>query len=124
MAKHYTEVDVDKWNTAHFQAYLADEHLRLYGVQYAPKGGIVAERALLSKYIGTARKDGMYGKDVVKAFIDRCFQSYKPTPAYPGLSFWFMANWMTEELQKAELEGNRKEAETQSDSFEEVDGWL
>lgn len=115
MAKHYTEVAVDKWNTAHFQAYLADEHLRLYGVQYAPKGGIVAERALLSKYIGTARKDGMYGKDVVKAFIDRCFQSYKPTPAYPGLTFWFMANWMIDEMQRIEAQSKIAEATTNAE---------
>lgn len=115
MAKHYTEVDVDKWNTAHFQAYLADEHLRLYGVQYAPKGGIVAERALLSKYIGTARKDGMYGKDVVKAFIDRCFQSYTPKKDYPGLSFWFMANWMAEELQRIEAQSKRAESQTNAE---------
>src|SRR5690606_16519677 len=124
MAKHYTEVTVDKWNTAHFQAYLADEHLRLYGVQYAPKGGIVAERALLSKYIGTARKDGMYGKDVVKAFIDRCFQSYKPTPAYPGLSAWFMFTFMAEELQKAEIQGKRVGAETNADQYDELEEWL
>ena len=115
MAKHYTEIAVDKWNTAHFQAYLADEHLRLYGVQYAPKGGIVAERALLSKYIGTARKDGMYGKDVVKAFIDRCFQSYKPTPAYPGLTFWFMTAYMMAELQRIEAQSKRVETQTNAE---------
>lgn len=124
MAKHYTEVAVDKWNTAHFQAYLADEHLRLYGVQYAPKGGIVAERALLSKYIGTARKDGMYGKDVVKAFIDRCFQSYKPTPAYPGTTFYFMTSYMSHHLQQIEVETKRKTAENKSDTLEGIEDWL
>ena len=115
MAKHYTEVAVDKWNTAHFQTYLADEHLRLYGVQYAPKGGIVAERALLSKYIGTARKDGMYGKDVVKAFIDRCFTVYRPSPQYPGLTAWFMFTWMIDEMQRIEAQSKRAEAQTNAE---------
>ena len=124
MAKHYSEIAVDKWNTAHFQAYLADEHLRLYGVQYAPKGGIVAERALLSRYIGKRGQAGLYPKETVKAFIDRCFQSYKPTPAYPGLTFWFMTTYMSVELQKAELASKRKEAETQADDFSELEGWL
>lgn len=84
----------------------------------------MAERALIAKYIGTAKKSGLYGKDVVKAFIDACFDTYKPTSHYPGLTFWFMAQWMTTELQKAELAGKRKEAETQADDYEEVAEWL
>lgn len=115
MAKHYSEVDVAKWNTAHFQAYLADKHLEMYGVQYAPKGGLVAERALLAKYIGTRSKDGIYRKDVVKRFIDRCYTVYKPTPRYPGLSFWFMVTWMIDEMQRIEAQSKIAEATTNAD---------
>lgn len=123
-AKHYTELSVADWNTAHFQAYLTDKHVEKFGIQYAAAGGVMAERALIAKYIGTARKDGMYGKDVVKAFIDACFDTYKPTQQYPGLTFWFMTTWMTAELQRAELQGKRKEAETKADDYEEVAEWL
>lgn len=120
-AKHYTEVNVENWNTAHFQAYLSDEHLRLYGLQYAPKGGIIAERALLSRHIGKRGQAGLYSKETIKAFIDRCFQSYKPSPSYPGLTFWFMAMWMKDELQRIEAQSKRVEAQTNAE--EDVE-WL
>ena len=121
-AKHYSEIDVSKWNTAHFQSYIADKHVEHCGIQYVSAGSIVAERNLIAKYIGTARKDGMYGKDVFKAFIDACFVQYTPTAQYPGLSLWFMTTYMSRLLQQAELDGKRAQAEAQSDSFEEVDG--
>lgn len=123
-AKHYSELSVADWNTAHFQAYLTDKHVEKFGIQYAAAGGVMAERSLLSKYIGTAKKSGMYSKETVKAFIDACFDAYKPTPQYPGLTFWFMTTWMTAELQRAELAGNRKQAETQADDYEELSEWL
>lgn len=123
-AKHYSEVATSEWNTAHFQAYLADKHVEKFGIQYVAAGGIMAERALLAKYAGTARKAGMYRKETVKAFIDACFEAYKPTAQYPGLTFWFMTTYMSVELQKAELASKRKEAEAQADDYEEVAEWL
>lgn len=123
-AKHYSELSVSDWNTAHFQAYLTDTHVEKFGIQYVAAGGVMAERALIAKYIGTAKKSGLYGKETVKAFIDACFDAYKPTAQYPGLTFWFMTTWMTAELQRAELQGKRKEAETQADDYEEVAEWL
>ena len=123
-AKHYSELSVADWNTAHFQAYLTDKHVEKFGIQYVAAGGVMAERSLLSKYIGTAKKSGLYSKETVKAFIDACFDAYKPTAQYPGLSLYFMTSYMTQHLQKAELQGKRKEAETQADSFEEVAEWL
>lgn len=123
-AKHYSELSVADWNTAHFQAYLADKHVEKFGIQYVAAGGVMAERSLLSKYIGTAKKSGLYGKETVKAFIDACFDVYKPTAQYPGLSAWFMFTYMTAELQRAELQGKRKEVETQADDFSELEGWL
>lgn len=123
-ATHYSDTPIEKWNTAHFQAYLADKHVDKFGIQYAAAGGVMAERSLLSKYIGTAKKSGLYGKETVKAFIDACFEAYKPTAQYPGLSAWFMFTYMTAELQKAELASKRKEVETQTDEYEEVADWL
>ena len=124
-ATHYSDTPIAEWNTGHFQAYLADKHVEHYGIQYVPAGGVVAERTLLAKHIGTARKAGMYGKDVIKRFIDRCYAAYKPTQQYPGLTFWFMVTWMSAELQRAELEGKRQEAvEQATENYSEVAEWL
>lgn len=124
-ATHYSETPIDKWNAAHFQAYLADEHVKHYGIQYAIAGSVVAERKLIAKYIGTARKPGKYRKETMKAFIDSCFTQYKPTQQYPGLSFWFMQEYMTRWLQQAESASKRAEAEREAtDNIEEVADWL
>ena len=124
MAKHYSEIAVDKWNTAHFQAYLCDKHVEKFGIQYASAGGLMAERTLIAKYIGTAKKSGLYSKETVKAFIDACYEAYKPTAQYPGLSFYFMTSYMTQHLQQAELASKRKEAETHADDYAELEEWL
>lgn len=124
-ATHYSDTSVEKWNTAHFQAYLADQHVERYGIQYVSAGSIVAERNLIAKYIGTARKPGMYRKETVKAFIDACFTQYQPTQQYPGLSFWFMTTYMTRLLQQAELASKRAEIEREATgNIEEVADWL
>lgn len=124
-ATHYSETPIEKWNAAHFQAYLADEHVKHYGIQYASAGGKLAERNLIAKYIGTARKPGVYSKETLKAFIDACFTQYQPTQQYPGLSFWFMTTYMTRLLQQAELGSKRAEIEREAtDNIEEVADWL
>lgn len=122
---HYSEIPTEKWNAAHFQKYLADEHVKHYGIQYASAGGVVAERNLIARYAGTARKSGLYPKDVIKAFIDRCFQTYKPTQQYPGLTFWFMTQYMTQQLQQAEMDALREmEFAKVGEEMEEVAEWL
>lgn len=103
MAVHYSEITIDQWNVGHFQSYLFEKHAELYGIKYVSPGGLVAERNLIAKFIGTKKKSGMYSKEIVKIFIDMCFQQYKPSVAYPGLSFWFMTTYMTRYLQQAEL---------------------
>lgn len=124
-ATHYSETPIEKWNTAHFQAYLHDQHVERYGIQYVSAGSVVAERNLIAKYAGTARKPGTYSKETVKVFIDACFTQYQPTQQYPGLSFWFMTTYMTRLLQQAELEALRAmEFAKYDDSVEEVAEWL
>lgn len=124
-ATHYSETPIEKWNAAHFQAYLADEHVKHYGIQYASAGGSLAERNLIAKYAGTARKPGQYCKETLKAFIDACFTQYSPTQQYPGINFWFMTTYMLRLLQQAELASKRAEAEREaSDNIEEVAEWL
>lgn len=124
-ATHYSETPIEKWNAAHFQKYLQEKHVERYGIHYVNTGGVVAERNLIAKYIGTTRKSGMYSKSTIKAFIDECFMQYKPTQQYPGLSFWFMVTYMSRLLQQAELFENRKKATEQvGEEYEEVMEWL
>lgn len=124
-ATHYNETPIEKWNTAHFQAYLHDQHVERYGIQYVSAGSVLAERNLIAKYIGTARKSGMYRKETVKAFIDACFTQYQPTQQYPGLSFWFMTTYLSRLLQQAELASKRAGVEREAtDNIEEVADWL
>lgn len=125
MAKHYTEIPIDKWNVGHFHAYLADEHLRRYGVSYMPFRGWTAEKGIIGRYIGTARKQGMYPKEIVKDFIDRCFDEWRPNAQYSGVSFGFMSTYMTRHLQDAEKAANVKRAEAEAaENYEEVADWL
>lgn len=124
-ATHYSDTPIEKWNAAHFQAYLADEHVKHYGIQYASAGGKLAERTLIAKYIGTARKPGTYSKETLKAFIDACFTQYKPTQKFPGISFWFMTQYMTRLLQQAELASKKAEAECEAnEDLSEVADWI
>ena len=125
----YAETPLDSWNTRHFQQYLADEHVKHYGITYVSKMPIKAEAGLIAQYIGTARKTGKCSKAVFKRFIDRCFAAYHPTPQYPGLSFWFMHTWMSGELQKAELDVKRSEEERSlveqtTQEMEELSEWF
>jgi len=124
-ATHYSETPIEKWNSAHFQSYLCDQHVKYFGILYTSSSGIVAERNLIVKYIGTARKTGLYSKNVMKHFIDACFAEYKPTAQYPGLTFWFMVTYQSRLLQQAEIVEKREELTTQvTEEYEEVTDWL
>lgn len=124
-AKTYAETPLDSWNTRHFQQYLADEHVKHYGITYVSKMPIRAEAGLLGGYIGTAKKPGKFSKAVTKRFIDRCFENHRPNAKYPGLSFWFMHTYMGGELQKAELDVKRSEATAQiTQEMEDLSEWL
>ena len=130
MTKHYTELPVDKWNTTHFRNYLTDEHKRRYGVDYVPFRGFNAEAGMIGRYIGTARKPGQYDKALVLAFINACFDEYKPTPQYPGLSFGFMSTYMTRNLQRLQAESQRSANAVEAvkasdnDNIDKLADWL
>lgn len=125
MAKHYTELPVDKWNVGHFHAYLSDEHLRRYGVSYTPFRGWTAEKGILARYIGTTQKPGLYPKEIVKDFIDRCFNEWRPNAQYSGVSFGFMSTYMTRHLQDAEKAAATKRAEAEATvEMEGLAEWL
>lgn len=108
MAKRYDEIPIQDWNTANFRQYLEDEHLRILGIKYYPFKGYSAEAGMLGNFIGTAKREGQYDKAVVKAFIDACFDEYKPSAQYPGLSFGFMQTYMMRHMQRLQAEESRK----------------
>jgi len=130
VSKRYDEIEVTAWNTRHFANYLADEHKRLYRIDYVPFRGYQAEAGILGRYIGTAKKPGLYDKALVKAFIDACFAEYKPSAQYPGLSFGFMSTYMTRNLQRLQAEEARKEtsakavADSDNGKLDELERWL
>lgn len=125
MATNYTDKPVEKWNVRDFHAYMQAEHLRRYGVSYAPMRSWRTEQGLLGNIIGTAKKEGTHDKALIKAFIDRCFANYKPNANYPGISFGFMWTYMQRELQLAELDVRRAEATAQAnEEMEDLAEWL
>lgn len=130
MAKHYTEIDVSKWNTAHFKQYLAEEHKRRYGINYVPFVGYAAEAGMLGDLIGTAKKSAMYDKALVKRFIDVCYDEYKPRKEYPGVSFGWMTKYMSRNLQRLEAEQSRIQnvnkavQASDNDNIDELADWL
>lgn len=125
MTIDYTQKSVEKWNVRDFHAYMQAEHLRRYGVSYAPMRSWRTEQGLLGNIIGTAKKEGTHDKALIKAFIDRCFANYKPNANYPGISFGFMWTYMQRELQMAELDARKAEAAAQAiEEMEDLAEWL
>lgn len=90
MALNYDEKPVDKWNVKNFIDYMAAEHKRLFGCDYAPHGSWAQERGLIGTVFGTTKKEGKYDKALVKRFIDVAFSEYRPSAQYPGTNFGFM----------------------------------
>jgi hypothetical protein len=95
---------VADWNVKDFHTYMQAEHKRLFGVAYRPQAGWGREQKLLGDLIGTARKPGTASKAQVKAFIDECFASYRPTAAYPGTNFGWLWQYRANVWQRLELE--------------------
>lgn len=131
MAKHYTELPVEKWNTKHFTDYLTAEHKRIFGVDYVPFGGVWAkERGMIGGAIGTARKPGSHDKALIKTFIDVCFAEYTPTRDYPGTNFGFMWSYRKNVLQRLQAESLRKASAkdavqaSDNDNIDKLAEWL
>lgn len=100
-----SEKTIEKWNVKDFHNYMMDEHKRIFGVQYVPFRSWRVEQGLLGGIIGTTGKNakpGTHDKAIIKAFIDQCFATYKPTRDYPGISFGFMWSYKRNYLQQLE----------------------
>ena len=125
MTTNYESKPIEKWTVRDFHTYMQAEHLRRFGVSYAPWRSWRTEQGLLGTLIGTQRKAGKYEKAVMRKFIDRCFGGYRPTAQYPGISFGFMWTYMQREMQAVEAEAVREQrAEEQAEDYEGVAEWL
>lgn len=120
--------DINDWNTLTFTEYLKDKHRELFGIEYAPMRSWRMEQGQIGRLIGTARKEGSHSKAVVKRFIDEAFESYKPTPQYPGTNFGFIYAYRRNILQRIEAEeiaeSRREKAREEAPSLDELTDWL
>ena len=120
--------DINDWNTLTFTEYLKNKHRELFGIEYAPMRSWRMEQGQIGRLIGTARKEGSHSKAVVKRFIDEAFESYKPTPQYPGTNFGFIYAYRRNILQRLEAEeraeSRREKARAEAPSLDELTDWL
>lgn len=130
-AKDWRKRDVKDWNCTTFTEYLKDKHRELFRIDYVPFGGTWrTEQGMLGRLIGTRAKAGTHDKAIIKRFIDETFESYKPTPQYPGTNFGFMYSYRKYDLQRIEAEEKRRQAsqakaEEQGEiDYEELADWL
>lgn len=111
MAK-YLEKNLEDWNVSDFHAYMIDKHIEMFGISYQPFINWGAEKGLLGRFVGTAKKKGEVSKEVAKEFIDIIFRDHKPTRKYPGVNFGSNYTHRKFLIQQAGYEVNeRKERE-------------
>jgi len=120
--------NIEDWNVTSFTEYLRDKHRELFGIEYAPMRSWRMEQGQIGRLIGTRTKVGTHSKAVVKRFIDEAFESYKPTPQYPGTNFGFIYAYRRNILQRLEAEERVEEqaekAKTEAPSLSELGDWL
>lgn len=88
-AKEYENRDINDWNAVTFRAYMFDLHEKKLGIPYV-SNNIAIENTNIKRLCD------QYGKETTKHFIDICFDEYRPSPKYRGLSFMFMYTYMRE----------------------------
>src|SRR5690625_3911266 len=120
--------DIDDWTTTTFTSYMQDKHRELFGCEYVPMRNWAMEQGMLGRLIGTRTKEGTHSKAIVKRFIDEAFESYKPTPQYPGTNFGFIYAYRRNILQRLEAEeraeSRREKAREEAPSLDELTDWL
>ena len=120
--------NIEDWNVLSFTEYLKDKHREIFGIEYAPMRSWRMEQGQIGRLIGTKTKEGTHSKAVVKRFIDEAFESYKPTPQYPGTNFGFIYAYRRNILQRLEAEeraeSRREKARAEAPSLDELSEWL
>lgn len=112
--KEYWKHDIEDWNTLSFTEYLKDKHEEVFGIPYVPFRGWQTENGMIADWIGTKNREKKFEKRIVKAFIDECFETYKPTQQYPGTSFGFCYTYRRDVLQRVIAEDNKVKKEEQA----------
>lgn len=119
-AKDWRNRAIDDWTVATFQAYLCDEHERLYGIKYTARN-----YGMEGRWIKLMLAE--HGAEVVRKFIDACFAEYRPTPQYPGINFSFMFCYQKNRILPRVLAGQKRNEQTkqsQNLDFNELESWL
>jgi len=108
----YATRPLDAWNVNHFLAWLSDETKRRFGVDYMPMGrGSISEKFNAERGMLKQAQE-RYGNAVLKRFIERCLDAYRPTAQYPSISFGFMWSYRRDELPRAQADVARAVART------------
>lgn len=94
--KDWNNLPIEQWNTTTIHAFLIDETDRKYSAEYVPGGkGPKSQRWSMEKGM-IKRELTKKGPEVVKAFIEVCWDEYF-TPnkkKYPYPNFGFMMGYM------------------------------
>lgn len=130
-AKDWRNRPIETWNVISFTEYLKDEHMRIYGVPYAPMRSWGFEQGHLGDLIGTQSrtkpKPRMATNAQVKQFIDECFATYVPNDKYPTTNFGFSVAYRKNEWQRILLEAQaqaRRAEAVESSDIDEVADWF
>lgn len=120
-AKDWRKLPLEDWNVSTFHAYLIDMNKEKYGIDYVPFGkGSVGNRWRTEQgQLKNAQK--RHGNEVLRRFIDLCFETHKFNPKFPTLSFGFIFSYKRNELAQAQAEMARsKRREESAKAAEEV----
>lgn len=128
--KDWRNVPIEEWTVSTFHAYLIEMNKEKYRTEYMPfgKGAIRQRWGTEQGQLKTAQ--GKYSNELLKRFIDRCFETHRTNPKYPCLPFGFMWAYKRDELNRAikdvEERKVKESAEVASDNEIEVDldDWL
>ena len=129
-AKDWRGRAIEDWNVTTFHAYLTDKHKELFGIDYVPFRGWVAEKGMIGDLIGTRTgKPRKASNELVKRFIDVTFENYQPTPQWPGVNFGWVWTYRKTDWQRIQAESNRKAkaekaSEDMTKNWTEVAEWL
>lgn len=116
----YVNLPLDKWNATTYRAYMKAIHEDKYGIPY-----VANNHAVEGRFIKDMQTK--YGNKALKAFIETCFATYKPTHKFPGLNFGFMYSYMRErnlpavlkQIATEELKAKRQEQAQNTEIDEE-----
>lgn len=113
-SKDFNNLMIAEWNVLTFTEYIKHKHVEVFGIPYAPFRSWGLEQGLLGDLIGTKSKERKYSNYLVKRFIDKAFETYKPTSKYPGTSFGFSYTYRREVLQQVIAEEKETEKYTEA----------